>query len=827
MKLTKALLGICTALTVATAAHAKHIVLESQPLDKALTSLSIKTGAKVYWKAADVQNITIERTEGDDTKLKDLLASLLSGTGLKSTISADGQSVFIAKGNFMVGDVAAYPIIGASILDMQQSALLDKNNLQAAEEEDFDDSEIYYQLDELDVTANRLDNVRNVAMGVHKITAEEMLTIPTAFGEMDIIKVIQTLPGVKSLGEGTSGFSVRGGATDQNLVLFNDNTIYNPNHLFGFFSAINGNIVDNIELYKCNIPSQYGGRLSSVLDINSKRGNKQKFTGNASLGVLASSLNLEGPIVKDRTSLLLSARASYSDWILGLIPEKSGYKNGRAGFYDANLVLSHKFTSLDHLHVSGYYSHDRFKFEEGQKYAYCNANASAKYVHLFGGESPLEITGGFDHYDYSTSEYFNPYDAYTLSYRINQYFGKADFTMKSIEKHKIRFGASATYYDVMPGKTEPYSSESLYRYQILQNENALEAAAYANEEWDITDRFSLSAGVRFSLFQAMGPRTYYLYQDGELPTESNIVEQKTTDGNIKTYMGPEFRGSLRYMITPDLSIKAGVNSMRQYIHKISNTLVPSPTDIWKLSDANITPQTGVQYALGVYRNFENGNIETSIEGYYKTMNDYLDYRSGAILLMNDHLETDVLPTQGYAYGVEFMVKRSKGKLNGWASYTYSRTMLRQNDPRIINPTNDGDWYASDYDRPHEFKLVGNYQFTQRYSISLNADYSTGRPLTVPVAKYYDNTINSYTFFYSDRNSTRIPNYFRMDLAFNVKPTHRLNARLHTFFTIGVYNVTARKNAYSIFFRSENGVIKGYKMSVFGCPIPYVSFNIKF
>ena len=411
MKLTKALLGICTALTVATAAHAKHIVLESQPLDKALTSLSIKTGAKVYWKAADVQNITIERTEGDDTKLKELLASLLSGTGLKATISADGQSVFIAKGNFMVGDVAAYPIIGASILDMQQSALLDKNNLQEAEEEDFDDSEIYYQLDELDVTANRLDNVRNVAMGVHKITAEEMLTIPTAFGEMDIIKVIQTLPGVKSLGEGTSGFSVRGGATDQNLVLFNDNTIYNPNHLFGFFSAINGNIVDNIELYKCNIPSQYGGRLSSVLDINSKRGNKQKFTGNASLGVLASSLNLEGPIVKDRTSLLLSARASYSDWILGLIPEKSGYKNGRAGFYDANLVLSHKFTSLDHLHVSGYYSHDRFKFEEGQKYAYCNANASAKYVHLFGGESPLEITGGFDHYDYSTSEYFNPYDA--------------------------------------------------------------------------------------------------------------------------------------------------------------------------------------------------------------------------------------------------------------------------------------------------------------------------------------------------------------------------------------------------------------------------------
>ena len=303
---------------------------------------------------------------------------------------------------------------------------------------------------------------------------------------------------------------------------------------------------------------------------------------------------------------------------------------------------------------------------------------------------------------------------------------------------------------------------------------------------------------------------------------------ETKDGSLKTYHGPEFRAGLRYAFTDDFSVKAGVNTMRQYIHKVSNTMVMSPTDTWKLSDMYIEPQTGTQYSLGFYKNFMGGDLEASVEGYYKTIDHYLDYRSGAQLLMNDHLETEVLPTEGRAYGVEFMLKRPKGKLNGWISYTYSRTELRQSDPRIASPVNNGDWYPAEDDKPHDFKLVGNYQFTQRYSTSLNVDYSTGRPQTMPVSQYYDHTIGATTFFYSERNGVRIPDYFRVDLSFNIKPTHRLTAKTHTFFTIGVYNLLGRKNVYSIYFQNEGDEgMKGYKMSIFGAPIPYASFNVKF
>ena len=683
-------------------------------------------------------------------------------------------------------------------------------------------------LDEVTVTANKRENVKDVQMGVQALAAEDMKTIPTAFGELDIIKVVQALPGVKTMGEASSGFNVRGGSTDQNLILFNGGTVYNPTHLFGFFSAFNGSIVQDMELYKGSIPAKFGGRISSVLDINSRKGNKEKYEGELSLGLLTSSVSLEGPIKKDKTSLLLSGRTTYSDWMLGMLPEKSGYKNGKAGFYDANLLLSHQFNTKNHLYMSGYYSHDRFNFIENEKYSYANANASLQWVHLFNDNFRLGVTGGYDHYDYATKNYQNENDAYKMSFDINQYFLKLDFTHEQLQNHKLDWGLSALMYDINPGTIKPYGDASLYTPKTLQQEKALEAAVYFNEEWDITSKFTVSAGARYSLFGAFGPRTYNTYEEGVLPSLLYMTGTETKDGNLKTYHGPEFRVGLRYAFTDDFSIKAGFNTMRQYIHKVSNTMVMSPTDTWKLSDMFIEPQTGTQYSLGFYKNFLGESLEASVEGYYKTINNYLDYRSGAQLLMNDHLETEVLPTEGRAYGVEFMLKRPKGKLNGWVSYTYSRTELRQNDPRIPNPVNNGSWYPAEYDKPHDFKLVGNYQFTQRYSTSLNVDYSTGRPQTMPVSQYYDHTIGATTFFYSERNGVRIPDYFRVDLSFNIKPTHRLTAKTHTFFTLGVYNLLGRKNVYSIYFQNEGDEgMKGYKMSIFGAPIPYASFNVKF
>lgn len=687
-----------------------------------------------------------------------------------------------------------------------------------------------YTLGEVTITAGKRQNVQDVQMGVQKFDVQELKTIPTAFGELDILKVVQTLPGVKTMGEASGGFNVRGGATDQNLIQFNENTIYNPTHLFGFFSSFNGNVMEDMELYKSSIPPKYGGRISSVLDVNSRKGDKEEFHGEVSLGLLTSSFNVEGPLKKEKTSFLASGRTTYSDWILGLIPEKSGYKNGKAGFYDLNLILSHQFSQRDNLYLSGYYSYDRFNFVEEEKYNYSNLNASAKWVHLFNDNFRSSLSIGYDHYDYAMESYANENDAYRMSFDINQYFLKADFTHAGLDNHTFNWGVNGLLYDVLPGKVLPASDVSLRQPQIMQKEKALEAAVYANEEWDITSRFTVSLGARYSMFSALGPRTFQTYTEGELPSIYNVMDTITIVGNksLQTYNNTDIRASIRYSIWDDFSIKASFNTMCQYIHKVSNTMIVSPTDTWKLSDKYIKPQKGKQYSVGLYKDFKNGEIETSVEGYYKELDDYLDYRSGAKLLMNPHLETDVLPTEGRAYGVEFMIKKPAGKLNGWVSYTYSRTELRQNDPRIANPVNGGEWYPAEYDKPHEVKLVGNYQFTKRYSASFNFDYSTGRPQTMPVSKYYDHTIGAPSFFYTNRNEVRIPDYMRMDLSFNIKPSHKLTAKTHRFFTIGVYNVLGRKNVYSIYFKNEGDEgVKGYKMSIFGSPIPYVSYNIKF
>ena len=731
-----------------------------------------------------------------------------------------------ANGNYVLkvpqGEVDI-EMTGIGVIDTHRRLMVYENGTLDIELEDK-----MQTLEEVTVTANKVENVKGVQMGVQALVAEDLKTIPTAFGELDVIKVVQALPGVKTMGEAASGLNVRGGATDQNLIQWNEGVIYNPTHLFGFFSAFNGSIVQNMELYKGSIPAKYGGRISSVLDISSRRGNKEKYQGELSLGLLTSSLALEGPLKKGKTSLLLAGRTTYSDWLLNLLPENNKYKNGKAGFYDMNLLLSHQFSPKDNLYLSGYYSHDRFNFLENERYEYANGNASLQWVHLFNDNFRMATTAGYDHYDYATKNWQNDYDAYKMGYDINQYYLKMDFNHSQLQKHRIDWGLNAIMYDINPGNIQPHGAQSLYIPKTLEKEKALEAALYLNEEWEITPKLTASIGARYSLFNAFGKRTFNTYKEGELPSTLNVTGTTSKDGNLKTYHGPEFRLGLRYAFTDDFSVKAGFNSMRQYIHKVSNTLVMSPTDTWKLSDMFIEPQTGMQYSLGFYKNLMDDQLEASVEGYYKTMDNYLDYRSGAQLLMNEHLETEVLPTEGRAYGVEFMLKKPKGKLNGWISYTYSRTELRQSDARISLPANKGEWYPAEYDKPHDIKLVGNYQFTQRYSTSLNVDYSTGRPQTMPVSQYYSNTIGATSFVFSERNGVRIPDYFRVDLSFNIKPTHRLNAKAYTFFTIGVYNLTGRKNVYSIYFQNEGEEgMKGYRMSIFGAPIPYASFNVKF
>ena len=683
------------------------------------------------------------------------------------------------------------------------------------------------ELDEIVVVGGRPSAVNNIMMGSEKFKPILLKNIPSAFGESDIMKIVLSLPGVTTVGEASSGYNVRGGATDQNLILFNGGTVYNPSHLFGLFTSFNSDAVEDVELFKSSIPVEYGGRISSVLKVTSKEANMQKLTGSASIGALTSKANIEIPIVKEHVSLLLNGRTTYSDWMLKKLPEKSGYKNGTANFYDFGGVLTWKLNSLHRLKVYGYWSKDKFSFSSQDNYGYQNRNISAEWRSILNRGITATVSAGLDHYDYFNEDKSVLSMAARLSFGIDQLWGKLHIRHRLSEKQVFSYGLSMQHYNVQAGKYEPVGNESFINADQLQREKALESAAYIDYEHSLTDNLSFSAGLRYSMFNALGPRDVNHYNEGELPSERSLLETRHETGIIKTYHAPEIRLSVRYALKENLSLKAGFNTMHQYIHKVSNTSIMSPTDTWKLSDLNVKPQNGWQAAAGIYHETADKKYEFSAEVYYKHIDDYLNYRSSAVLLMNHHIETDVISTKGKAYGIEFQAKKPLGKVNGWVSYTFSRSLLRQDDKRVAVPLNDGDWYPSEYDRPHEVKAVLNLKFTERYSFSSNFNYATGRPTTLPAGKYYDSYFRRYMPYYTDRNKYRIPDYMRLDLAFNIEPTHKLTSFLHTSFSIGVYNVLARKNAYNIYYVNEGGAIKGYKLSVFGTAIPYVSLNIRF
>ena len=681
------------------------------------------------------------------------------------------------------------------------------------------------KLKEVRVEAGKEKNVRSTIMGTNKLDIISMKQIPTAFGEVDVLRAVLSLPGVKSVGEASTGLNVRGGATDQNLILFNGANIYNPSHLFGFFSAFDPDVIKDVTLYKSSIPANYGGRISSVLDITSLDGNDKKIAGSAGIGPLTGKVTLEGPLIKDKTTFVAGVRTTYSDWLFNILPKE--YNKSSASFQDATIHISHKVNNKNNIYLNGYISGDKFNLNSDTGYQYHNKNANIKWKHSFNNRFYGVLSGGIDHYDYKVSGHDNPVNAYELSYTINQYKLNADFSYFLNNKHKIAFGLSSLYYNIHAGSFNPLDKRSLVIPDTIEAEQALESAFYASDQYNITSNFSVEGGIRYSLFNYLGPKHIFKYAPGLPRQESNILGDDfyPTGKIIKTYGGPEYRASARYSLSENTSIKASYNSLRQYIHMLSNTTAISPTDIWKLSDPNIQPQLGSQVSVGFYKNFKSNTIETSVEVYYKWIQNYLDYKSGAVLIMNHHIETDVFATKGKSYGVEFLVKKATGKLNGWASYTFSRSLIRQNDPLAGELVNGGNYYPSNFDQPHNANMIGNYRITHRYSVSLNVTYSTGRPITLPVGVY--DYAGSARLLYSDRNGYRIPDYFRTDFSMNIDGNHKVKQLTHNSWTFGVYNWTARKNAYSVYFISQNGTIKGYKLSIFGTAIPFITYNIRF
>lgn len=683
-----------------------------------------------------------------------------------------------------------------------------------------------HELEEILVVGGRQSAVRNTIMGSEKFKPELLKNIPTAFGESDVMKIALTLPGVTTVGEASSGINVRGGATDQNLILFNGGTVYNPSHLFGLFTSFNSDMVEEVELFKASIPAQYGGRISSVMTVASKEANMKKFTGAVSLGTLTSKANIDIPILEDHVSLLLSGRTTYSDWMLKKLPQKSGYRNGSANFYDFGGVLTVKLNNLHKLKLTGYVSKDNFSFSRDDDYGYTNRNFSAEWRSILSEKLTGNLSLGADHYDYYNDDLSTPYQSARLSFAIDMLWAKLNFRHRLGDNTHFTYGLNVQSYDVQAGKYEPLGEKSVALPDKLENDKALESAAYLDVEHKFSDKLTLSGGIRYSMFNSLGPRDVNYYSPDELPSELTLLETCRQTGVVKTYQAPEFRFSTRYAIMENLSVKAGFNTMSQYIHKVSNSAIMSPTDIWKLSDYNIKPQHGWQVSTGLYYETVDKQYELSTELYYKRMSDYLSYRNSAVLLMNHHLETDVISTIGKAYGVEVQIKKPYGKFNGWVSYTYSRTFLRQEDGPSIMPVNEGNWFNSEYDRPHEIKAVLNFKITERYSFSSNFNYATGRPTTIPAGKFHYQPLDLYLPYYTKCNSYRLPDYIRLDLAFNIEPTHKLTTFAHTSFSIGAYNALARRNAYNIYYVTEGTKIQGYKLSVFGSIIPYISLNIR-
>jgi hypothetical protein len=683
-------------------------------------------------------------------------------------------------------------------------------------------------LKEVVVESKHEAKLTSLQMGTERLDIQTMRQIPLALGETDIMKVVLALPGVQSVGEGTVGLNVRGGATNQNLILLNDAVVYNPSHLFGFFSTFNPDVLKNVELYKSGIKAEYGGRLSSVLDVHTRDGNTKKISGSGGISPITGRLSIEGPLVKEKTSFIIGGRSTYSNWILRQIDDDA-ISRSKASFYDVTAGVTSKINESNDIYLSTYFSKDKFNFSTDTVYAYSDKNASLKWKHIFNNKLLAVANVTTSNYMYSMSSSKNPVNAFQLDFDIRQTTAKIDLTFFHSTQHTIDAGISATRYKVAPGKIAPHSNESLIEADVLEKEQGLETAIYFSDNIEVNTKLSAYIGLRYSTYYYFGPKHVFQYREDAALNTNNIIDTIAYPGgkSIANYGGPEPRLALRYSINENLSVKASYNRMRQYIQMLSNTTAINPTDIWKLSDSHIRPQIGDQFSIGFYKNFTKKHlIETSIEAYWKTTPQTIDYKNGAVLLLNHALETDIIHARGKSFGIEFLIKKSAGKINGWASYTYSRSLLKTSGKFVEETVNDGRYYPSNFDKPHAVNFISNYKFSRRFNFSLNLVYSTGRPITIPIAKYQTED-GGTKVFYSERNAHRIPDYFRSDISINLEGNHKVKKLAHYSWTFAIYNLTGRKNAYSVYFKSENGVVKGYKLSIFAQAIPTLTYNFKF
>jgi len=680
------------------------------------------------------------------------------------------------------------------------------------------------KLESITVTGIAPDqNVRSLNMGVEKLSIATIKKLPSLMGEADVVRSLVLLPGVTTVGEGAGGYNVRGGGVGENLILQDGAEVFNSSHLFGFFSAFNPDMVRNVTLYKGgSIPANMGGRLSSVLDVQIKEGNYKKIEGNGGIGLMTSRLSLEGPIITDKTSLLVGGRISYSDWILNRIDDID-LNQSSASFYDANFKLSHEINANNKVFLSGYTSRDKFSLASDTVFNYGTDLASLKWNHLFNPKVFLSTTVAIGNYSYDVEDKVG-INQFTLNSSINYQSGETVLDVDLNDRNKFRVGGKITAYQNSQGDFIPGTTSVNLTPVTIPEDKAIESAVFIADEWEITNRISLSLGLRYSNWRNIGPGDVFLYQEGLPMTPGSIIDTLSfgSSEKIQSYSGFEPRASIRIGLNPTTSFKVSYNKMRQYMHLVSNTVAVTPIDVWQISNYHIRPAVSDQYSIGLFKNFANNTIETSLEVYDKRTTDILDFKSGAKLLLNETLEADLLQGEGRARGIEFLIKKKEGTVTGWLSYTYSRTELKSISSFSQETVNQGEWYAANYDKPHDFTFVFDYKLGKRVSFNANFTYSTGRPITAPTSSYAIGQLRSLAD-YSQRNQFRIPDYHRLDLALTIGQGFKKSRKYKSEWNIAIYNVYGRKNAYSVYFDESS---RANKLSILGT-VPSVSYNFTF
>ena len=740
------------------------------------------------------------------------------------TLGSNLVTVTDENGNYAIELPAGYNVISATAMgieDMEREIMMyNDGTLNLAMQEGLQ------QLEEVTVEADAISNVQETSTGTETIDLEESKNIPLVLGERDLLQVAKALPGISSAGEGATGLNVRGGKTDQNLVLLDDAVIYNPTHFFGIFQALNPFTTEGADIYKGSVPVEFGGRLSSVFDIRTKNGNVEKFSGEGSIGPVTGNLALEIPVKKDTSSLVIGGRGAYADWILRSLDEES-LNNSQASFFDVIAKYHHRFNENSEIKGTAYFSRDDFSITSDSLYNYTNRLASIRWDHRHSEKTVGALMLANSDYRFGIDFDGEANTDFDLNYSINETELKYKLNTRLNDNHSLDYGLSAKLYSVNPGSIEPVGGESDIASVFIDEEQALEGAIFVGDEIALTDRLSLDLGLRYAFFAALGSGTQRTYFEGQPRNEATVQDTISYGGGevIETYGGPEARVALRYLLAPDFSVKASFNNAYQFIHTLTNNTTVSPIDTWKLSDLNIEPQTGYQASLGFYKNFNDNMFEVSLEGYYKELDNVLDFKTGADLFLNENVETEVLQGDGRAYGVEFLIKKNRGKLNGWLGYTYARSKYRFNSEFSEERINGGEFFPSNFDKPHDVSLIANYKLTKRYSFSANFVYQTGRPVTFPIGTFRFNNADFVAF--SDRNEFRIPDFFRLDLGVNIEGNHKKNKLAHSFWTISVYNVLGRNNPYSVFFVTEDGEVRALQSSIFAIPIPSITYNFKF